>query len=129
MVILKKIPEVDKDLTDIKYPLHGRSYPESFLRRVHPQHIPVEQSDSRSFSVSTGPIAAAFPGRSTFIWVPAAMKSSTITIVAGLKPAAAKLVFLPLPYLSLNPPGRDGNEKRVFLLSDPEGIILGLKLR
>ncbi|VVB92803.1 Uncharacterised protein [uncultured archaeon] len=61
--------------------------------------------------VSTGAIPAAFPGRSTFIWVPAAMKSSINIIVAGLMPAAAKLVFLPLPYLSLNPPGLEGYEK------------------
>ena len=58
--------------------------------------------------VLTGAAATAFPGSSTLTWVPAARKSPRMVMVAGLNPAAARPVFLDLPYLNLNPPGREG---------------------
>jgi len=45
----------------------------------------------------TGATAAAFPGCSTLIWVPAAMNSPSSSMAAGLMPAAARPVFLARP--------------------------------
>ncbi len=57
---------------------------------------------------SQGVIAAAFPGSSTFSWLPVATKSSSMIIVAGCMEAAASPDNLDLPYLSLKPPGLFG---------------------
>ena len=49
-----------------------------------------------------------FVGFSIFSWVPIAIKSSVIAIVAGCRENALKPETLPLPYLNLNPPDLDG---------------------
>src|SRR5512136_1795872 len=85
----------------------------------------------------TGATAAALPGCSILIWVPAAMNSPKITMEAGLIPAAARPVFLDLPYLSRKPPGREGCEKtglpairsrRNLGLESPLSVLLVAKL-
>ncbi|OPX77756.1 MAG: hypothetical protein A4E43_01196 [Methanosaeta sp. PtaB.Bin005] len=45
----------------------------------------------------TGATAAALPGCSTLIWVPAAMNSPNKSMLAGFIPAAASPVFLARP--------------------------------
>ena len=54
---------------------------------------------------SQGNIPALFPGLSTFSCVPTAINPSRRCIAAGCTAFAIIPVFLPLPYLSLKPPG------------------------
>ena len=54
---------------------------------------------------TVGVTAAAFPGRSTFIWVPTARNPCIASIDTGLIPAAARPEALLRPYLSLKAPG------------------------
>ena len=60
--------------------------------------------------VSHGTTHIPLPGLSIFIWVPTA-RNSTISMVNGLIPIAAKPEFLERPYLSLNPPFAIGYDK------------------
>ncbi len=57
---------------------------------------------------SQGVTTHALPGRSVLIWVPNAGNWSKAYIDAGLKARAARPHVLPLPYLSLKPPGLEG---------------------
>ncbi len=59
-------------------------------------------------TVSQTDIADAFPGYSTFSWVPIATKSRRRTIVAGLTAHEASPEVRARPYASRNPPGRPG---------------------
>ena len=73
---------------------------------------PPSSSNTIGPSISTvGVTAAAFPGRSTFIWVPTARNPCKACIETGLTPAAASPEALLRPYLSLNAPGWPGSPK------------------
>ena len=85
-------------------------------------------------SISTaGVTAAAFPGRSTFIWVPTARNPCIASIETGLIPAAANPEALLRPYLIRKAPGWLGSPKtgRPAITSsmNRESVLITLRLK